>query len=86
MYYVYALQSLKNKNWLYVGYSTDLKERIKNHLIGKVKSTKPYLPLRLVYYEAYLDKIDAVTREHRLKHFSKAKQELKEIIINSLKT
>ncbi len=78
MYYVYALQSLKFKNWLYIGYSDDLKTRVETHNAGKVKSTQFYRPLRLVYYEAYLEKNDAAKREYNLKHTSKAKEELKE--------
>ncbi|MFH1618312.1 MAG: hypothetical protein ABIG11_00245, partial [bacterium] len=30
--------------------------------------TKPYVPLKLIYYEAYLSKKDAFNREHKLKH------------------
>ena len=37
------------------------------HNSGKVKSTKPYLPLRLIFYEAYLTKSDAKRREKYLK-------------------
>ena len=84
MYYVYALQSLKDTKWLYIGYSDDLKARIETHNAGKVRSTQFYRPLRLVYYEAYLDKNDAAKREYELKHISKAKEELKGRLIKSL--
>jgi putative endonuclease len=83
MYYVYALQSLKDKNWLYIGYSTQLKERIKKHLVGKIISTKKYLPVRLIYYEAYLNKTDAAKREYELKHSQQQKELLKQRIKNS---
>ncbi|NMC51882.1 GIY-YIG nuclease family protein [Candidatus Kuenenbacteria bacterium] len=78
MYYVYALQSLKNRNWLYIGYSDDLKTRIKTHNDGKVKSTQFYRPLRLIYYEAYLHKTDAARREYELKHSQQQKEFLKQ--------
>lgn len=55
MYYVYALKSLRNSD-LYIGYSTDLKRRYSDHNKGLVKSTKPNLPWKLVYYEAYFCK------------------------------
>lgn len=84
MYYVYALQSLKDQNWLYIGYSNDLRKRFGSHSLGEVKSTQFYRPLQLVYYEAYLNKTDATKREYELKHISKAKEELKKRISTSL--
>jgi len=84
MYYVYALQSQLNKNWLYIGRSEDLKERFIEHQNGKVVSTSKYRPLKLVYYEAYLSKQDATKREYQLKHNSQQKEQLKERITNSL--
>lgn len=64
MYYVYLLQSDAGK--LYIGYSSNLKQRIKEHLSKKVTSTKRN-NYRLIYYEAYLNKADAVGREIFLK-------------------
>ncbi|HRY63023.1 MAG TPA: GIY-YIG nuclease family protein [Patescibacteria group bacterium] len=84
MYYVYALQSLRNKAWLYIGCSDDLKIRVETHNEGKVKSTRFYRPLRLVYYEAYLNKNDAAKREYELKDNSQQKEILKNRILNSL--
>jgi putative endonuclease len=84
MHYVYALQSLVNKNWLYVGVTDDLRQRLDEHSRGKVYSTSRYLPLRLVYYEAYLSKGDAVKRECQLKHNSQQKEQLKFRLVNSL--
>lgn len=66
MYYVYVLQSLID-NFLYVGYTPDLKARIKKHNKGLVPATKNREPLRLVYYEACLNKDDAIKRERYLK-------------------
>lgn len=84
MHYVYALQSLKDKKWLYIGYSDDLRTRFKTHNDGKVKSTQFYRPLRLVYYEAYLNKNDATKKEYELKHNQQQKEILKNHIKNSL--
>jgi putative endonuclease len=66
MYYVYILQSLKDKCF-YVGYSDNLKERFKWHNLGRVASTKSRRPLVLVYYEACLNQRDAIRREKYLK-------------------
>jgi len=65
-YYVYILHGFL-KNFIYIGYSENLVKRIKAHNSGKVKSTKAYLPLKLVFYEAYTTKSDAKRREKYLK-------------------
>ncbi|MEK7559419.1 MAG: GIY-YIG nuclease family protein [Patescibacteria group bacterium] len=65
-YYVYILHNT-SKNFIYIGYSEDLKARIESHNLGKVKSTKVYLPLALIFYEAYPSMIDAKRREKYLK-------------------
>lgn len=67
MYYVYVLQSSKNKKWLYKGSTADLPKRVKDHNSGKNFSTGPHAPLKLIYYEAYLLKSDAEARERYLK-------------------
>lgn len=66
MYYVYVLQSEKDSHF-YVGYTADLKARIKLHNEGKVNSTKDRRPLNLIYYEACLNQEDAFHREKYLK-------------------
>jgi putative endonuclease len=55
MYYFYTLQSQINDK-LYKGTTNDLKKRVKEHNSGKVKSTKPYRPWKLIYYEAHRNK------------------------------
>ncbi len=65
-YYVYILQSIK-KNNLYVGYTEDLRKRLREHNRGLNFSTKPYKPWKLIHYEAYRNKKDAERREKYLK-------------------
>lgn len=65
-YFVYVLQSEKDKLF-YVGYTNDLKERVKLHNNGKVPSTKNRQPLKLIYYEYCLNQQDATHREKYLK-------------------
>lgn len=65
-YFVYILHNPK-KNFIYIGYSEDLKQRYSEHNKGSVKSTKSYLPLELIHYEAYKSKKDAKRRELYLK-------------------
>ena len=66
MYYAYILQSKKD-NQFYIGYTDDLKARLKLHNAGKVVSTKNRLPIKLVYYEVCLNQQDATHREKYLK-------------------
>ena len=66
MFYVYILQSIKD-NKLYIGYSSNLRERIKEHSDGRVTSTKSRRPMILIYYEAYRAEKDARLREIFLK-------------------
>ena len=66
MQYVYVLQSGKDKE-LYVGCTQDLKKRLILHNAKKVLATKRRAPLRIIYYEAFLNKHDAFVREKFLK-------------------
>ena len=83
MYYIYILKSLKDKR-LYIGYTSNLRLRYKEHCDGLVKSTANRKPLELVYYEAYSNKQDAQNREKYLKGGGKAHNSLKEQIKNSM--
>ena len=65
-FYVYVLYN-RAKNFIYIGYSEDLKQRIKEHNDGRSKSTKGYTPLELIHYEAYVNMKDAKRREEYLK-------------------
>ena len=65
MFYVYFLL-LKNGN-VYKGFTSDLKRRYAEHVRGKVASTRHHRPVKLVAYEAYLLKSDAMRRERFLK-------------------
>lgn len=83
MYFFYILKSKKSKK-LYLGYTNDLKKRFKEHNRGLVESTKPYLPWRIVYYEAYFSKEEAILREHNLKLRANAWNQLKQRIKKSI--
>jgi putative endonuclease len=66
MFYIYVLQS-ESDDGLYIGFSTDLRRRLKEHQEGKSIATSYRKPWRLIYYEAYLEKEDALGRERYLK-------------------
>jgi len=65
-YYVYILQSQKD-NSFNIGYTTDLIKRLKQHNSGESQATKPFRPYKLIFYESFLDRIDAENREIYLK-------------------
>jgi len=78
MYTVYILRSLKDGR-TYTGCTHDLKNRIKEHNAGEVKSTKFRTPFILWYKEEFFDKHDAFKRE---KHFktSWGRRQLRKIL------
>ena len=82
MYYVYVLKSKKNGD-VYIGYTGDLKQRLKQHNNGQSSSTKLNIPWILIYYESYLCKFDATKRERQLKNH-RAKLDLREQLKYSL--
>ena len=65
-YYVYVLQSQRDGGF-YIGSAKDLKARLRKHVLGTVRSTRPRRPLELVFYEAYRNHYDAKRREIYLK-------------------
>jgi putative endonuclease len=65
--YVYMLESKRNGS-IYVGCTSNLEKRMKEHKNGKVYSTRDLLPVELIYVEAYKSKEDVFEREKRLKH------------------
>jgi putative endonuclease len=75
---VYVLRSLKDAKF-YIGYTTDLGKRFKEHQVGVVTSTKPRMPFELIFFEAYRNKYDAIRREKYLKT-SKGKNTLKQML------
>src|SRR3990167_9054689 len=60
-YYIYILHN-PLRNFIYIGYSEDLKQRIITHNKGENLSTKAYIPLELIHYEAYKNIKDAKRR------------------------
>ena len=68
MYYTYVLQS-KVDGKFYTGFTKNLKLRFEQHNEQLVESTKNRVPLKLIYYEACLDRNDATKREKYLKTY-----------------
>lgn len=75
-HYAYMLRCSDNS--IYSGYTTDPHRREKVHNIGKgAKYTRTRLPIKLVYFEEFDNKIDAMKREYAFKQLThKEKEEL----------
>ena len=70
---------------LYTGWTNDLDKRFKVHSQGKgAKYTKGRLPVELVYFEEFDNKIEAMKREYEVKQLSR-KEKQKLIIENGYK-
>lgn len=70
MNYTYIL--LCADGTLYTGWTNDLKKRLSAHNSGTgSKYTKSRLPVRLVYYEKFEDKKEAMSREWHIKRLSR---------------
>lgn len=77
-YYVYVLLSMKDDKF-YIGFTGDLKKRIREHNEGKSFATKCRRPFELIFYEAYRNKYDALRREKYFKS-NKGKTTLKSML------
>jgi len=67
MFTVYVLYS-KNYNKIYVGFTSDLDQRLLSHNeLGKKGWAIKFRPWHLVYKEEYPDKPEAMKREKELK-------------------
>ena len=74
MNYVYLLRCRDDS--LYCGWTNDLAERVASHNSGKgAKYTRSRLPVKLVYYEAYDNRHDAMSREWHIKRMSREEKE-----------
>ena len=51
----------------YIGLTNNLSARVDIHNAGRVISTKPRIPLELIYWEGCLSRTDAARREKYLK-------------------
>ena len=65
-YIIYAIKSSFDGR-IYVGFTSDLKNRLKEHNCGKTKSTKGFRPWSLIYEEKVETREEARKREKYLK-------------------
>lgn len=76
MYYVYILRT--SSNTLYIGQTNNLEKRIKehqNHTSKSAKYVRYFNEVKLVYFEEYETRSEAMKREIQLKKWTKVKKE-----------
>ncbi len=68
--YTYILRCADGS--LYTGWTNDLKRRLAAHNAGTAsKYTKTRRPVKLIYYETFASKQEAMRREYAIKQFSR---------------
>ncbi|WP_092337747.1 GIY-YIG nuclease family protein [Butyrivibrio sp. M55] len=73
MNYTYIVECADGS--LYCGWTNDLDKRIKDHNAGKgAKYTKTRLPVKLVYFEEFDTKEEAMSREWHIKQLRREKK------------
>ena len=83
MYFVYILKSIKNSQ-LYTGRTDNLHKRLAEHKSGKNRTTNRINPTKLIFFESFSDKRDAIRRERYFKT-SKGKSTLKMMLKYSVR-
>lgn len=73
MNYVYIIECKDGS--LYTGWTNNLKKRFKDHSEGKgAKYTRGRGPFKIVYFETFDEKRDALKREYEIKSFTRDKK------------
>ncbi len=83
LYYVYVLKSDCDEPSFYLGYSGDLKRRLREHNDSRTRSTRG-AQWKVVYYEAHVSGKAAMQRERILKHDGRSRRALMDRIRSSL--
>ena len=73
MNYTYILECADKT--LYTGWTNNLDKRVEVHNSGKgAKYTRARIPVRLVYFEEFEDKVSAQKREYAIKKLTRVKK------------
>ena len=81
IYYVYVIKTqskINNKFYTYVGYTNNLKLRIKKHNTNKGAKFTKGKKWKLIYSQHYKSKIKAMKEEYKLKKNYKLRNLIKE--------
>ncbi len=73
-WFLYILQSISKPDKIYIGSSNNLTRRLKDHNNSNTKSTKSFIPWKILYVEKYLTKKEVRNRERQLKKWKNRKR------------
>ena len=76
IFYTYILKTIKGKRITYVGYTKNLKNRLKDHNEGKAAKFTRGRKWKLIYKEKFNTKRGAMSREHHIKKNRKLRKQL----------
>ena len=82
-YYVYMLISKSSKPVSYIGYTNNLKKRIKLHNLGKGAKFTRGRKWKLIYKEKFRSKSKAISREYYIKKNRTLRNKLKNENLNT---
>ena len=75
-FYIYVLKSVKGKAVTYVGYTKNLKNRLKLHNYGKGAKFTRGRKWKLIYKEKFQRKNKAMSREYFIKNNRKLRKQI----------
>jgi predicted GIY-YIG superfamily endonuclease len=67
MYYVYLIRSKTNPEKTYIGFTSDIEQRLQEHNLGKSFHTADFPPWQLIAYVCFDSKMKAIEFEKYLK-------------------
>ena len=70
LFYTYIIRSKLDPNQTYIGFSSNLKQRLEYHNAGKCKHTSKFIPWEIIFYAAFKEKQKAIDFEKYLKSHS----------------
>ena len=78
-FFVYLLANKKHKRiTTYVGYTNNLKKRLKLHNEGKGAKFTRGRKWKVIYYEKFITKKEAISREYYIKKNRKIRDQIKD--------
>ena len=66
MFFAYVIKSIDH-DYYYKGHCENLEKRLAQHNPGMTESIRPYIPFKLVYFEEFYTRKEAVSREKYFK-------------------
>jgi putative endonuclease len=53
MWYVYVIRSVRNPDFIYIGYTNNIDLRLQQHNLGRSPSTKTHAPYEIEFYMVF---------------------------------